>query len=98
MVARTRQIITEASRRFPVRVRIAVPPDGFGQRLNRMRAWLDENGCTDDGMMTPFWSSGRGRRCCGPSISSTLRLLQRSLHAGAGSGFPLLLTAPSLCG
>jgi hypothetical protein len=53
MVARTRQIITEASRRFPVRVRIAVPPDGFGQRLNRMRAWLDENGCTDDGMMTP---------------------------------------------
>lgn len=32
----------EAERRFPVRVRIAVPPDGFGRQLTVMHAWLDE--------------------------------------------------------
>jgi hypothetical protein len=32
----------EAERRFPVRVRIAVPPAGFGRQLSVMHAWLDE--------------------------------------------------------
>jgi hypothetical protein len=32
----------EAERHFPVRVRIAVPPDGFGRQLGLMHAWLDE--------------------------------------------------------
>ena len=31
-----------AERRYPVRVRIAVPPDGFGCQLEIMHAWLDE--------------------------------------------------------
>jgi hypothetical protein len=32
----------EAERRFPVRVRIAVPPQGLGRQLEIMHAWLDE--------------------------------------------------------
>jgi len=32
----------EAERRFPVRVRIAVPPEGFGRQIEIMHAWLDE--------------------------------------------------------
>ena len=30
-----------AERQFPVRVRVAVPPDGFGRQLAAMHAWLD---------------------------------------------------------
>jgi hypothetical protein len=36
------QIRRNAERHFPVRVRIAVPPDGFGRQLGVMHAWLDE--------------------------------------------------------
>ncbi len=38
----------EAERSFPVRVRIAVPPHGFGRQLAIMHAWLDET-CGADG-------------------------------------------------
>jgi hypothetical protein len=31
-----------AERRFPVRVRIAVPPEGLGRQIEIMQAWLDE--------------------------------------------------------
>jgi hypothetical protein len=32
----------QTERRFPVRVRIAVPPDGLGRQIEIMYAWLDE--------------------------------------------------------
>ena len=32
----------DAERQFPLRVRIAVPPVGFGRQLALMHAWLDE--------------------------------------------------------
>jgi len=32
----------EAERRYPVRVRIAVPPEGLGRQLEIMHAWLNE--------------------------------------------------------
>jgi hypothetical protein len=38
----------EAERSFPVRVRIAVPPEGLGRQLAIMHAWLDET-CGADG-------------------------------------------------
>jgi hypothetical protein len=38
----------EAERRFPMRIRIAVPPEGFGRQLAVMHAWLDET-CGPDG-------------------------------------------------
>ena len=43
MAAHTKLLRQEAERRYPVRVRIAVPPGGFGERLNQMQHWLDEN-------------------------------------------------------
>ena len=42
MAATARQGQREAERQFPVRVRIAVPPDGFGRQLAIMHAWLDD--------------------------------------------------------
>jgi hypothetical protein len=32
----------EAERRYPVRVCVAVPPEGLGRQLEIMHAWLDE--------------------------------------------------------
>src|ERR1700736_2168785 len=43
---------------FPVRVRIAVPPEGLGGRLDQIIAWLDAN-CGADGW-TSAPSSTRG--------------------------------------
>src|SRR5947207_13819470 len=32
----------ETERRFPVRIRIAVPDRGLGERLNQMQLWFDQ--------------------------------------------------------
>ena len=42
MTRASRQVQREAERQFPVRVRIAVPPEGLGRQLELMHAWLDE--------------------------------------------------------
>ena len=53
MPGSSREMIAMAERRFPLRIKVAVPPYGFGQRLPKMHAWLDEN-CGGDGWaMTP---------------------------------------------
>jgi hypothetical protein len=57
MPGNPRELITGAERCFPVRIRIAVPPEGLGQQHARMTAWLDENCGVDGWAMTP---SGRG--------------------------------------
>ena len=41
-------MITVAQRRFPVRIRLGVPPEGFGQRYSELTGWLDGN-CGADG-------------------------------------------------
>ena len=48
----------DTERRFPVRIRIAVPPAGLGEQLTRMQDWLDHNAGADGWAMTP--SGGRG--------------------------------------
>jgi hypothetical protein len=48
-----REMITAAARRFPVRIRLAVPPGGFGERLTAMHEWLDANCGCDGWAMTP---------------------------------------------
>jgi hypothetical protein len=53
MAASSRLMIADAERRFPVRVRIAVPVGGFGERLNQMQSWLDQNAGADGWAMTP---------------------------------------------
>jgi hypothetical protein len=52
MPGNPREIITMAERRFPVRIRIAVPPDGLGRRHGQMTAWLDENCGSNGWVMT----------------------------------------------
>jgi hypothetical protein len=58
MPGNPREMITIAERRFPVRIRIAVPPGGLGQRYARMTAWLDENCGADGWAMTPSGTRG----------------------------------------
>jgi hypothetical protein len=52
------QAARDAERRFPVRIRIAVPPEGLGSRLDQILAWLDDNCGADRWTSTP--SSTRG--------------------------------------
>ena len=58
MPGNPREIITSAERRFPVRIRISVPPTGFGQRHTAITAWLDENCGSDGWAMTPSGMRG----------------------------------------
>jgi hypothetical protein len=53
MPSHPREMITVAERRFPVRIRLGVPPGGFGQRHTDITAWLDENCGADGWGMTP---------------------------------------------
>ena len=48
MPGNPREMIKTAERRFPVPIRIAVPPTGLGQRHTQITDWLDEN-CGADG-------------------------------------------------
>jgi hypothetical protein len=58
MPGNQREMITMAERRYPIRIRIAVPPGGLGQRYARMTAWLDENCGADGWAMTPSGTRG----------------------------------------
>jgi hypothetical protein len=53
MAGHPREMITMTERRFPVRIRIGVPPGGFGQRYAEVTAWLDENCGSNGWTMTP---------------------------------------------
>ena len=53
-----RDMILSAERRFPVRLRIGVPPGGFGQRYTEMTSWLDENCGADGWAITPSGMRG----------------------------------------
>src|SRR5205814_1453850 len=48
----------DIERRFPVRVRIAVPPAGLGKRLTQMHEWLDQNAGADGWAITPSGERG----------------------------------------
>jgi hypothetical protein len=51
-------MIVTAERRFPVRIRIGVPPAGFGQRPTEITSWLDQNCGADGWAMTPSGMRG----------------------------------------
>ena len=53
MPTHPREMITMAERRFPVRIRLGVPPGGFGHRHTNITAWLDENCGADGWAITP---------------------------------------------
>jgi hypothetical protein len=48
----------EVERRFPARVRIAVPPAGLGRQLEVMCAWLDETCGSEGWAMAPAGMAG----------------------------------------
>jgi hypothetical protein len=50
-------MITEAERRFPVRLQVGVPSAGLVERLKSNAAWLDEN-CGASWAMTPSGERG----------------------------------------
>ena len=53
MPGNPREMVTMAERRFPVGIRLAVPPGGLGQRYSEMTAWLDANCGADSWAVTP---------------------------------------------
>lgn len=53
MAASSKLMISEAERRFPVRIRLALPAGGFGTGLTEIHAWLDDNCGADGWAMTP---------------------------------------------
>jgi hypothetical protein len=58
MPGNSREMITMAERRFPVRIRIGVLPGGFGQRYPEMTTWLDGNCGADGWAMTASGQRG----------------------------------------
>jgi hypothetical protein len=58
MAASSRLMIAEAERRYPIRIRIAVPPGGLGQQLTHIQAWLDANCGASGWTMTPSGMRG----------------------------------------
>jgi hypothetical protein len=58
MPGNPREMITTAERRYPVRIRIGVPPGGFGQRYTQMTDWLNENCGAEGWTMTPSGMRG----------------------------------------
>jgi hypothetical protein len=53
MAASSKLMITDAERRFPCRIKLAVPTGGLGQRLCEIQVWLDDNCGADGWAMTP---------------------------------------------
>ena len=47
-----------AERRYPVRVQIVVPPEGFGRQLEIMHAWLDETCGVEGWASAPAGTTG----------------------------------------
>src|SRR5438105_15059260 len=52
------QIIRHDEGRSAVRIRIAVPAEGFGSQLDQMIAWLDANCGPDSWSMAPSGTTG----------------------------------------
>ena len=53
MSGNPREMITMAERPFPARIRIGVPPGGFGQRYTQMTACLNTSCGAGGWAMTP---------------------------------------------
>jgi hypothetical protein len=97
MAASSKRMVGEAERRFPCRIKLAIPTGGFGARLTEMHAWLDENCGADGWVMTPAGLRGvinvRSR-----STSSMPHWLPPSYLAGAPDRRSRLRKERFVCG
>jgi len=75
-----KQAVREAERRFPVRVRIAVPPEGLGSRLDQIIAWLDAN-CGADRSISRSSSFVFGGDGISREAASSARLLHSAIDS-----------------
>jgi hypothetical protein len=75
-----KQAAREAERRFPVRVRIAVPPEGLGSRLDQIIAWLDAN-CGADRSISRSSSFVFGGDGISREAASSARLLHSAIDS-----------------
>ena len=82
MAASSKLMIAEAEKRFPVRIRLALPADGFGTRLTDIHAWLDDNCGANGWAMTPSGLRGVPNDAS-PSISWIRRARLGLLRGGA---------------
>ena len=73
----------EVERHLPVRIRIAVPQDGFGSQLDQMVAWLDANCGAGAWWMTPAGTSGIVNDALAICFLNTELARARSSIAGA---------------
>ena len=53
MATSSKLMIGQAERRFPVRIRVAVPAQGLGIRLDDIKGWLDDNCGAEGWAITP---------------------------------------------
>jgi hypothetical protein len=88
----------DTERRFPVRVRIAVPPAGLGKQLTQMQDWLDHNagadGLGDDTEwrtrrterrpLDPFGRRDDEERFCLPAGASGISPKRRTAYTESG--------------
>jgi len=54
----TPQAARASERSLPVRIRIAIPPEGLGRQLDHMTAWLDANFDHGSWSITPSGTCG----------------------------------------
>jgi hypothetical protein len=86
----------EAERRYPVRVRIAVPPEGLGQQLVLMHAWLDDTCGAESWAAAPAGSVGVVNDAI--AFYSPMRLSLTPLSPGSVAVIASRRSpAPSLC-
>jgi hypothetical protein len=57
-MAASSTLMIDAERRFPVRIRVGVPPEGLGGQLDQMRTWLDGDCGADGWALTPSGTRG----------------------------------------
>jgi hypothetical protein len=76
----------EVERRFPVRVRIAVPLAGLGRQLEVMCAWLDATCGTEGWAMAPAGMAGIINDALGFILKTPLLLMPSSRASAAAIG------------
>jgi hypothetical protein len=74
------QAVRDPERRFSVRIRIGIPPEGLGSRLDEIIAWLDAN-CGADRSISRSSSFVFGGDGISREAASSARLLRSAIYS-----------------